>query len=187
MRFRIGMKVESQDGQDAGSISEVLVNPHSKEIDAVAVSGAGNLGHDMIVNISLIEGVINDKLHLRLNQDQLRELPSTPGEPASGGQEAPPQDIQISHGTHVVAVDGPIGVVDEVRSEARVETVSVIVVRAGMGLDRDVEIPMEFVDTIEGHQVKLSLTKAQVKDLPLPTMNRYIPVDNQQGGNQSTS
>ena len=87
---------------------------------------------------------------------------------------APPPDVDISAGTEVRTVDGPIGVVDEVRTDPISDRVTTIVVRKGPDLKKDVEIPIEFVDDLADDHIKLSLTTRQVEDLPQPVTDRYL-------------
>jgi hypothetical protein len=86
-------------------------------------------------------------------------------------------------GTEVRTVDGPIGVIDEVRTDPLSDRVTDILVRKGSGLKRDALIPVEFVSAMEPDHIQLSMTTEEVEALPIPLNARYIPVcgDEEQG------
>ena len=99
--------------------------------------------------------------------------------------QAPPQDVDISEGTEVRAVDGPIGVVDEVLTDALTNHASFVVVSRGEGAGRKVSIPAEFIDEVAEDHIKVSLTLQQVEQLPEPTRDQYLTSESPEGGEKS--
>ncbi len=177
MRIDTGMSVRTTDGQEIGTVDRVILDPDTKEVDTVVVRGNASVGRDIIVHLSLVEGLREDGVHLRIGQDRLRDLPEFRDTRLHGDQGALRPDVDITRGTMVHAVDGTVGIVDEVRTDPLTDRVTVLVVRAGLGLSKNTEIPIEYVTDIEGDYVKLGLTKEQVEDLPAPTRDRYITVE----------
>lgn len=112
---------------------------------------------------------------------EIRGVP-TPYEAIAEERIAPPRDVDISAGTEVRTVDGPIGVVDEVRTDPLADRVTTIVVRKGPDLKKDVEIPIEFVDDLTDDHIKLSLTTQQVEELPQPVTDRYLTAERRRKG-----
>ena len=186
MRIDIGLRVHTYDGHEIGTVQKVVANPNTHEVDAIVVHGGTGSFRDISVPMSLIQEATKDRVILRVDQKGLSNLPDYTGEGRSQPGQPPLHDIAMSAGTQVMAVDGPIGVVDEVKSGpmsgSNPERITSIMVKAGMGLSRDIDIPIEFIDEVSEGHIKVSLTRQQVEDLPQPTADRYVPVRDQDSG-----
>ena len=93
----------------------------------------------------------------------------------------PMQDVDISEGTEVRAVDGPVGLVDEVLTDPATNRTTAIVVRRGSGSGEEVTIPVEFLAEVADDHIKLSLTTQQVDELPEPTRDQYLTSEGRGG------
>lgn len=215
MKIEIGVGVRTLDGHEIGRVERIVVNPDTREVDALVVHRGTILTRDVVVPLSLVERTDRDGVLLRIEWSRVVDLPDfveqhytagpedvtaafpyapgsvlsplrrspgisgLPGPYRPTGREwrAPGPEVEISDGTEVRSVDGPIGVVDQVRTDPVTNRVSSIVVLGGIALNRDVEIPVEFVAEVADDHVKLSLTTQQVEELPVPTADRYLTID----------
>lgn len=110
--------------------------------------------------------------------------PSTFLFPGGQAAAAPPAEethkteaLAISEGTEVQALDGKIGVVDEVLTDQYQDKVTGFIVRKGTLLSRDVRVPIEWVDRIGSGCINLSVTKRQLEERLEPPEGPYIPVE----------
>ena len=79
----------------------------------------------------------------------------------------PAGELAIHHGARVLATDGPVGWVDEFIIDAETERLSFLVLKEGhLWGKRDVSIPADQIDHIEGDEVTLKLSKAAIEGLP---------------------
>jgi len=85
-----------------------------------------------------------------------------------------PSELDIAEGMLVLALDGTVGEVDEVRTDPVSDRATAIVVRARTGVKKEIEVPIELVSGIFPDHVQLSLTSEQVEELPTPVVDRYI-------------
>ncbi len=96
--------------------------------------------------------------------------------------EAAPLELDVVEGMLVRSLDGTVGVIEEVRSDPLSDRATSIVVKAGAGLKKDVEIPIEFVAGVFADYIQVSLTNEQVEELPLPVTDRYITSEGRKHG-----
>jgi sporulation protein YlmC with PRC-barrel domain len=77
MRVDLDAKVRTGDGEDAGTVQRVVVDPHSNEVTDFVVSTGGLLGHDVLVPREEIERAAQDgdTIRLRLSKAELERLP----------------------------------------------------------------------------------------------------------------
>ncbi len=222
MKIDIGVRVRTVDGEEIGKVERVIINPDSKEVDALVVHRGLILTRDVVVPLSLIQEAERDEVTLRIGSAQLAALPdfverhyaaTSPGEaaisPYTPGSvlfplvspqrvpgvpapydavhqewQAPTQDVDISEGTEVRSLDGPIGVVGEVRTDPLTDRASAIVVKGGLGLDRELTIPIESVSEVADDHIQLSLTTRQVEALPEPDRDQYITLEGREVGGE---
>lgn len=215
MIIDIGASVKTREGEEIGKVERVILDPNTREVEALVVHRGLILTRDVVVPLSLVQGADRSGVNLRIGRDQLRDLPdfverhyvprlsegavnypyapgsmlfplappyAVAGPPVPYRQPdketpTPPEGVDISQGTTVLTVNGPIGVVDELRTDALADRVSTIVVKKGMGLSKDAEIPIEFVEEVTDDQIRLSLTTQQVEELPQPTTDMYLTVE----------
>lgn len=218
MKIDIGATVRTQEGDEIGRVERVILDPTTRDVNALVVHRGLILTRDVVVPLSLVQRADRGEVQLRIGRDRLRDLPdfvdrhyvarptegSIPPSYAPGSvlfplhppyripgvpgpfespeqeREAAPLELDISEGMEVRTVDGPIGVVDEVRTDALSDRVTEIAVKKGAGLSKDVVIPIEFVSEIAADHVKLSLTTQLVEDLPMPVTDRYLTVEGEE-------
>ncbi len=215
MKIDIGSTVRTREGDEIGKVERVILDPTTRDVNALVVHRGLILNRDVVVPMSLVQKAGRGEVSLRLGRDRLQDLPDfvdrhyeiRPPEPEEAGvsypsgsilfplvppygvpgvptpyespeeeREAAPLELDVSEGMEVRTVDGPVGVVDEVRSDPLSDRVSSIVVKKKGGRKKDVEVPVEFISGIGPHHVQLSLTNEQFEALPLPVTDRYITV-----------
>lgn len=214
MDIDIGADVLTNDGKKVGSVERVVIDPLSYEVTDIVVHTDAGRQDDYIVSVSEIDAAEHGEVTLRVNADQLRQMPHfVEAEfevPPPGGAEVlaynpgnivvpvkppfpPPYPVpppppplpelarevgaaplEISEGTEVEAVDGPIGTVDEVLLDTYQDRITALVVRKNDLLGTDVVIPVEWVSEISLDRVKVAATRAQVEHLLGPPAGWYL-------------
>lgn len=86
------------------------------------------------------------------------------------------EPIQLSEGTEVEALDGPIGTVDDVLLDTYQDRITAFVVRRSDFLGKDVTIPVEWISDVNEFRVKVAATKAQIEHLLGPPAGWYLPI-----------
>jgi uncharacterized protein YrrD len=75
MQFREGARVVTADGEKAGAIDRVVLDPDTKEVTHVVVHKGFLFTEEKVVPLSLVGQATDDKITLRLNADDLEALP----------------------------------------------------------------------------------------------------------------
>lgn len=86
------------------------------------------------------------------------------------------EPFQLSEGTEVEALDGPIGTVDDVLLDTYEDRITAFVVRRSGILGKDVTIPVEWISDANEYRVKVAATKAQIEHLLGPPGGWYLPI-----------
>ncbi|MCL5256650.1 MAG: PRC-barrel domain-containing protein [Chloroflexi bacterium] len=103
--------------------------------------------------------------------------PTTPISPPPTREVSPARGFTIVEGTEVEALDGKIGVVDQVLTDQYQDKITGFTVRRGTLLRRDVRVPIEWVSQAGPGCINLSVTRAQLEEHPLPPEGPYIPTE----------
>lgn len=75
MRIRLGTRVRTKDGRDAGEVKRVVWDPASNEVRSVVVSTGGLLGHDVLISPDVVDRATDDDhLAIDLTKDELGAL-----------------------------------------------------------------------------------------------------------------
>lgn len=211
MRIDLGMHVVTSDGEKIGNIERLVLDPQSRHVVQMIVSG-GFLGmHRHIVDVGMIASQSNDKIVLDMSEDTARKLPEfvetqyveVPQDevneapfflPNAGGaglylygapyvgrgyegrkdsffDAAPTEppivqnrnnleenDVLISDGTDVVGADGnKVGTVEEVYLDGDGRLTGFLV-KKGFIFTRDIRVPMDWVQEVDGDAIHLSVT-----------------------------
>lgn len=218
MRIDIGSRVWTRDDEEIGSVDRVVIDPDTKDVDAIVVHRGAVLTRDVVVPLSLVQYSDEKGVRLRIGLAELHDLPDfierqysaappaagisygyipgsillpltppgvtglpTPYEAVDEEVRQPYQDIDITEGTEVRALDGVVGYVDEVLTEPTTNRASDIVVKKGVALSKNTRIPIDFVSKTGDDYIQLSLTIQQVKELPVPVTDRYLTVEGDGG------
>ncbi|MCL4370198.1 MAG: PRC-barrel domain-containing protein [Chloroflexi bacterium] len=79
MRIHIGATVRTREGDEMGKVERVMLNPTTKDVDALVVHRGLILGRDVVVRISLVQEADQAEVRLRIGRDRLEELPDFEG------------------------------------------------------------------------------------------------------------
>lgn len=75
MQFNPGARVLALDGQEAGTISRVVIDPKTKEVTRLVIHTGVVMTHDKVVPVNLVGVDEQEHLMLRLYVNQLEQLP----------------------------------------------------------------------------------------------------------------
>jgi uncharacterized protein YrrD len=75
MKFKLGTKVISNKGEHIGDIERVVIDPVTKSVTDVVIEKGVLFKEDRVVPVNLIEMADEDRVTLRLDEDELEELP----------------------------------------------------------------------------------------------------------------
>lgn len=84
----------------------------------------------------------------------------------------------LTVGTEVMALDGKIGVIDEVLTDQYEDKALGFMIRRE-GSQKDIRVPIEWVASLSSGCVHLSVTKEQLEKHPLPPDGMYIPASDE--------
>lgn len=194
MEINIGARVFCTDGF-CGRVDRVILHPETNQVHHLVIDTSPLLTWFVVVPVERIRRSSHEAVYLDLTTEELRQQPTfveTDYEPAPVTYVPPPgfppashtlflrpaikvrgvehkrkhpEDFEIRDGMPVEALDGPIGVVDEVVLDPFTRKLTAFVVRRGRFLPRDVTIPLAYVREVEAGRVLLDLTRAQVERL----------------------
>jgi sporulation protein YlmC with PRC-barrel domain len=177
MKIDIGARVRTLDGRE---VHRVVVDLDYKVVTGVVVLKGRLLSRDVLVPLDFIDRVDGDTVVLRLNADQLEQLP----EFAYNEILAPPpawtlagvypdgsvlipirqrkrlgeHHVDLTPGTRVLATDGEAGRVDEVELDPTTGELDAFWIRAGRLFAQDVRVPVEWVERVDAERVVRRLT-----------------------------
>ena len=72
----------------------------------------------------------------------------------------------VTKGTHILCTDGHIGEVHDVLIDPETERPTHIILREGILVIKEVNIPVDYVQEVEGDRVLLKVNKEEIERLP---------------------
>jgi sporulation protein YlmC with PRC-barrel domain len=72
----------------------------------------------------------------------------------------------VTKGTPIFCTDGPVGQVHDVLIDPETEKPTHIILREGILMIKEVNIPANYVQKVEGDRVLLKVTKEKIERLP---------------------
>jgi len=75
MQFKHGTHVYTSDGQDAGTVDRVVLDPQTNEVSNLIVRKGWLFVEDKVVPIALVESATEDRVILRKTEGDLQKLP----------------------------------------------------------------------------------------------------------------
>src|SRR5450432_751281 len=75
MQFKQGTHVFTSDGQDAGTVERVVLDPHSDEVSDLVVRKGWLFAEDKVVPIGLVAAANEERITLNQTKDNLEKLP----------------------------------------------------------------------------------------------------------------
>jgi hypothetical protein len=186
--FTIGADVSCTDGA-CGEVGRVIVDPAADTVTHLVVEPKHQRGHGRLVPVGLVDtgtGQIRlrctmaefEKLDPAEETRQLPEEPPTPTilrgyDPASSvgrrqyvtEDSVPLGEDEVRPGEHVHATDGHIGQVRGFVVDQASQVTHVLLQEGHLWGRKEVAIPISAVTLVDG-EIRLSITKQQVQDLP---------------------
>jgi sporulation protein YlmC with PRC-barrel domain len=204
MDIPLNAKVRCADGV-CGRSTYVIVNPVNEQVTHVVVREERFPHAEYLVPLDLVTESTSDMIRLRCTKENLvMQEPFTeveyveedlPGFRYERGdfmlwpynvpdedevipvetERVPPGELAVRRGTHVKAIDGRVGQVDEFLVDPVSEHITYLILREGhLWGQKDVTIPVSEIARIEEDTVHLKLTKEQIEALPtIPLRRRY--------------
>ena len=74
--------------------------------------------------------------------------------------------INMTKGTPIFCTDGPVGEVHDVLIDPETERPTHIILREGILVIKEVNIPVDYVQKVEGDRVLLKVNKEEIEKLP---------------------
>ena len=74
--------------------------------------------------------------------------------------------INMTKGTPIFCTDGPVGEVHDVLIDPETERPTHIILREGILIIKEVNIPVDYVQKVEGDRVLLKVDKEVIESLP---------------------
>ena len=75
-------------------------------------------------------------------------------------------DSDVTKGTPIFCTDGPVGEVHDVLIDPETERPTHIILREGILVIKEVNIPIGYVQEVEGNRVLLKVNKEKIERLP---------------------
>ncbi len=193
--FPIHSDVYCSDGL-CGHTVLAVINPDTRLVTHLVVADKGFLGDQHLVAMDQVTETAADRIQLRCTTAELRSMrPFLQGEHAPGEipfigydpgeytlwpsalpdrgmllaehDHVPKGDVAVRRGASVVAVDGPVGRVDEFIVDPANGQITHLVLRQGhLWGQRTIAIPLTGVAKMDDEEVTLKLTKAEIAELP---------------------
>lgn len=202
MDIPIDADVRCTDGA-AGRSTYVVLNPVTRRVTHVIVKEGSFPWLERLVPVEMVAETSPDEIRLSCTGEELHGLESfvdtefVPGqypyedydfgeyhvwpyvfpeeEPMPVAHErVPPGELAVRRGNHVRATDGDIGRVDEFLVDRETEHITHLVLREGhLWGQKDVLIPVSEIEQVDEDRVYLTLSKAEVADLPTVPLRRW--------------
>jgi len=75
MDLKLGMRVQSHDGQHLGSVDRIILEPDTNEVFGIIAHKGHFFSEDRIIEVGFIECAANDTVQLRLTEVEADQLP----------------------------------------------------------------------------------------------------------------
>ncbi|MCL5257529.1 MAG: PRC-barrel domain-containing protein [Chloroflexi bacterium] len=188
MDLRIGAAVQARDGKEVGLVRHIIVDNATSEVAGIEVLRTGGQPGSYVVPIDLIEDSTLDTVYLRASIKELQEMPATveayyrdlPPEwhPAPGfgaGEEGTPlsgsaktSGTRIAENADVVCNDGKAGTVSRLLVDDYTGGITSVVVLIDRYSGKEVEIPFDWVSSIEDGRLRLECSVEALRSMPKP-------------------
>ena len=194
MDVPVDATVECTDGP-CGRSTYAIIDPAKERVTHVVIQESGLTGSERLVPVDVISESTPERIRLRCSVEELQGMEPfakpqyLPGEepllmypagrymvwstgisgfrPLIERNKAPVGELAISRGARVEARDGKVGQVDEFLTDPVGQKITHLVLRQGhLWGRRDVTVPADQIDRIEGGVVYLKLDKKGIEALP---------------------
>ena len=203
MDVPIDADVICSDG-DCGQVTYVIVDPRTEKITHIVVKEKHFPNEERLVPMDFVGNTSSDSLHLSCDRNHLAHMQrfikhefigmDAPFESYAPSryllwpyeipeehfvdikhEQIPPGELAIRRGAQVIAMDGPVGKVDEFLVDPGSGSVTHIILREGhLWGQKDVVIPISQVDYLMENSVYLKLDKNHIMALPAIPVKKWI-------------
>ncbi|MCK6526481.1 PRC-barrel domain-containing protein [Myxococcota bacterium] len=193
MRFTFGMPVADSDGEEAGSLDLVIVDPQRREV-LHAVVRTPRISEEVLVPLHMIEGDVGDRLQLQVPGEELTDLPryyeGRSGESVRAkvdtSQVPPPerrQELEEALGipddareygpdTRVVTADGHVGHLTAVDTQHGAEVITVV--RAAGLAEGELTVAAEWIGDLGESEIALDVPRERLGRGGAPPSATYL-------------
>lgn len=191
LRVCVGARVFTRDGACAGYVDRLVADPANGTItDIVVFRDGGGLEHEIVAPISCVEASTPSEVVLTVTLLEADSFPDyVEGDYVSPtftwplGEGLVPANVLfpvqrltqpassregLAVGMGVEALDGPIGIVEEVRLDPSTSDPTSFVLRGLDNLSERFIVPVDWIQGIRGRWVVLDCNAAQVHELSEP-------------------
>jgi uncharacterized membrane protein/sporulation protein YlmC with PRC-barrel domain len=194
MEFPINVDVICTDGQ-YGKSTAVIVDPATERVSHIAVSDPERMYTEYLVPVREISGADNSKILLQCTKSDVEKMDKFAEadflevpyygysnydgtfDPMAGvyrKENLPEGKVAITKGMAVEAVDGHVGIVDELVIDQETGGVTHIVMRSGhIWGNAEVSIPVDQIKEVDPLAVYLDRDKDSIKTLPVVQIRRH--------------
>ena len=187
-KLAVGAKVYTSDGQCAGYVDRIVADPvNGAPTDIVVFRNGGALDHEIVAPISALASVDRSRVTLRATLLQANSFPEyVEGDytsptaaweaigqlsqaqvlfPVTRLREAGTPSEMIAADMGVEAIDGPVGVIEEVRVDPLTSIPTSFVLRGLHNLSERFIVPIDWVCCVRGRWVIVDCNSAQIHEL----------------------
>ena len=202
MDLPVDADVQCTDGP-GGRSTYVVLNPVTRRLTHIVVKQDSFPRLERLVPVGMVAETTPDQIHLSCSKQELHSLePFVETEFVSGEfphaayeldeyrlwpyvlpednvvpvehERVPPGELAVRRGSHVRAMDGDVGRVDEFLVDRETEHITHLVLREGhLWGQKDVLIPVSEIGQIDEDRVYLTLSKEEVANLPTIPVRRW--------------
>ncbi len=140
MRIDIDARVKTQEGEEIGSVDRVILNPYTREVDAIVVHRGRILTRDVVVPLSLVQRSDEEGVQLRIGRYELQQLPDF----VERHYAAMPGQARVPYPYAPGSILFPLGPAQGVSGLPSVQEAA----------EDEVGVPSEDVDVAEGTEVR---------------------------------
>jgi sporulation protein YlmC with PRC-barrel domain len=184
MNIEIGARVRTSDDRDVGAVHRVVVDLERQAVASIVVLKGRLLSRDILVPLEYVERADEGGVMLRLTEGELEKLPDfsyneilTPPPtwafplPYPGGAVYIPvsqrerlggNEVDLTPGVKVYAIDGEVGEVEEVEIDPRTGQVDAFWIKTGGLGSHDLRVPAEWVDTVGEQGIRLVASRDEL-------------------------
>jgi sporulation protein YlmC with PRC-barrel domain len=166
MRFQLECPVRSVDGVDLGKIRRIVFNRRSAEVKSIVITEGVAFARDVAVPIRDVQAATAKRVELSLSGEEVDRLPNFVGPESVIEREVQhaAENTVVGEGSEVLTNDGDkVGEVLNVVINPASHKPSSLVVRGGLMLPDDLQIPGDWIESCDDYGIKLNVARPAVE------------------------
>ncbi len=203
MEFPLNVSVHCSDGL-CGRSTHIILNPVTEQVSHIVVKASKSPNIERLISIKLIANTAAEVILLNCTKEEFAKLeafnepeflyanvPQHASDPNltmlwpyvvpvkriidDKIRRIPPGELAVRRGTRVRATDGFVGTVDELLVGPMSGNITHLVLREShLWQDRDITIPLSYIERIEEKVVYLNINKETIASMPsVPVKRRW--------------